>query len=231
MEVTDKIRKFAFEQGITALGSAPVSRYSKSPEGHHPGDYLPETKTVITFAYPLNPTSILNLPTTRHQYMQEHHAANQILRYATHKIARMLEEDGCTSLPVSPTPAIGDLARLESDFSHKHSAAICGIGQFGLNNLLITLDNGPGVRLSSVFTTADISIRGTEITKNLCDDCRRCVDICPVGALDNYLDDFSTQTGRPMDKEKCTHYIHTIHQGNRCGLCMKVCLERFYHGQ
>lgn len=217
----------AQELGLVSIGTAPISKYSGFPSGHHPCDYLPETITVITFAYPLNTTSILNLPKTRNQYTEEYDTVNQLLFQAAHQIARLLEKKGFSSLPIKPTAGVGDLTRLKSDFSHKHSAVQCGLGQFGLNNLLITPEHGPAVRLSSVLTTADISMDNS-IGSNLCDSCERCLKVCPSGALNLYKDKFTPQTGRPMDKEKCSYYMQETLGGQSCGMCLKVCLRMSY---
>ncbi|MTI84866.1 MAG: epoxyqueuosine reductase [Firmicutes bacterium] len=227
MDIASELKYFALSQGLVAIGSAPVAAYSGAPQGHRPEEFLPDAKTVITFTYRMNQAAIMNLPQTRGQYMMEFNTVNQLLSQAGHKMTRLLEEKGYPSLAISPEAAIGDYPRLKADFSHKHSAVLCGLGQFGLNNLLLTPKYGPGVRLGSVFTTAEITLDTSPIDGNLCDNCGKCVDICPAGALNNYQESYSIQTGRPIDKEKCSHYKFAVHNGNRCGMCIKACLERF----
>lgn len=227
MDIASELKYFALSQGLSAIGAAPAAAYSGAPEGHRPEEYLPGAKTVITFSYPMNRTAILNLPRTRSQYMMEFNTVNQLISQAAHKIARMLEEKGYPSLAVSPEAAIGDYPRLKADFSHKHSAVLCGLGQFGLNNLLLTPKYGPGVRLGSVITKAEITLDSPSIEGSLCDNCGKCTKACPAGALERYREDYSPSTGRPMDKEKCAHYMFVAQSGKRCGLCIKACLERF----
>ncbi len=225
LDIASELKYFALSQGLSAIGSAPVSAYSGAPREHRPEEILPQAKTVITFTYRMNNAAILNLPGTRNHYTTEFHTVNQLISQAGHKIARLLEEKGYPSIAISPEGAIGDLARLKADFSHKHSAVLCGLGQFGLNNLLLTPKHGPGVRLGSVITAAEITLDNPPLEENLCDSCGECVAACPTGALQRYQEDFSPDTGRPVDKQACAHYMFTVHGGNRCGMCIKACLE------
>jgi len=227
LDIASELKYFALSQGLVAIGSAPVAAYSGAPQGHRPEEFLPDAKTVITFTYRMNQAAIMKLPQTRGQYMMEFNTVNQLLSQAGHKITRLLEEKGYPSLAISPEAAIGDYPRLKADFSHKHSAVLCGLGQFGLNNLLLTPKYGPGVRLGSIITTAEITLDNPPLGDNLCDNCGQCVRNCPAGALGSYQEDYSADTGRTMDKQKCAHYMFTVHNGNRCGMCIKACLERF----
>ncbi len=222
---TEELKKFAMKLGAAAIGTAPVDRYEQAPPGHRPGDFLPGAKIVITFAYKLNDGPINHLPQTRNEYMVEFDAANQILLRMSHRIARFLESGGYESIPFGPEGAIGDLARLKADLSHRHSAVICGIGGFGINNLLITPEHRAGVRLASVVTTAPL-VYNEPLPPTSCEKCLQCVQACPSGALKNWEGNYNPQTGWTIDKEKCAHYIFTANGGKRCGLCIKACARK-----
>ena len=45
-----KIKDYILSIGADLVGFASIDRFEKAPEGHHPAYYLPEAKTVITFA-------------------------------------------------------------------------------------------------------------------------------------------------------------------------------------
>ncbi|MFZ5647096.1 MAG: 4Fe-4S dicluster domain-containing protein [Bacillota bacterium] len=222
MDINTELSYLAMSLGIYKFGCAPVSAYGGAPPGHQPGDVLPGAKSTVTFAYRLNNGAIENLPKTRNQYMLEFTAANQILLQAAHKITRLFEDRGFVSIGLGPEADIGDYPRLKADFSHKHSAVICGIGTFGINNLLLAGKAGPRVRLASVITTAELKYNNTP-AENACISCGQCVERCPSGALGRWEGNYSPQTGWVIDKERCAHYMFVTNAGKRCGMCIAAC--------
>ncbi|MGB9903328.1 MAG: 4Fe-4S dicluster domain-containing protein [Desulfotomaculales bacterium] len=224
MSLTGELKEFAFRLGLADIGAAPVSRYAEAPPGHKPNDYLPGAKSVITFAYRLNEGPLRNLPATRNQYNGEFNAVNQILLNCAHQLARFLEERGYASVAFGPEADIGDYSRLKGDFSHKHSAVLCGLGKFGVNNLLLHPRYRARIRLASVVTTAELDYAAPAV-EALCDTCLECVRICPSGALNHWEGNYHPERGWVIDKEKCAHYMFVTHAGKRCGLCIHACLR------
>lgn len=222
MDINTELNYMTMRLGLYKSGCAPVSAYAGAPPGHRPEDILPGAKSVITFAYKLNSGAIENLPKTRNQYMLEFNAVNQILLQAAHKITRLLEDRGFISIGLGPEADIGDYPRLKADFSHKHSAVICGIGTFGVNNLLLAGKAGPRVRLASVLTAAELKYTNTK-AESSCITCGQCAENCPSGALSRWEGNYSPQTGWVIDKERCAHYIFVTNAGKRCGMCIAAC--------
>ncbi len=222
MDINSDLKYMAMSLGLHAIGWAPAEAYRGAPEGHRPQDILPEAKSVATFAYRLNNGALDNLPAARNQYMLEFAAANQILSQAAHKIARLLESRGFISVGIGPEADIGDYSRLKGDFSHKHSAVICGLGSFGINNLLLVDRAGARVRLASVITCAELK-PGDNTAADYCTRCGECVSRCPSGALEEWEGKYSPQTGWVINKEKCAHYMFVASAGKRCGLCVAAC--------
>jgi len=68
--------------------------------------------------------------------------------------------------------------RLAGDFSHKHTAVVCGLGNFGLNNLVISPRWGLRIRLATIITNAELKYDRI-LEENPCNDCEECVKICP----------------------------------------------------
>ena len=60
---------------------------------------------------------------------------------------------------------------------------LAGLGNFGINNMLLTPEFGPRVRFASILTSAEIE-PDPVLEKPLCIRCQRCVEACPVHALD-----------------------------------------------
>ncbi|MDW7650721.1 MAG: 4Fe-4S dicluster domain-containing protein [Bacillota bacterium] len=222
MNITEELKSYIIELGAADVGIAPAKRFDRVPEGHRPGDYLKGTESVVTFTYNLSRGAVKNLPSSRNEYMQEFEMANRTLSEIAHKTARFLEERSFDSLAFGPEASIGDYSRLKGDFSHKHSAFLCGLGHFGVNNLLITPKHRAQIRLASVATTAKLDYDNVAISRE-CEKCQKCVKACPSGALSSWKDTYSPETGWTIDKEKCAHYIFVVLGSKRCGMCVQAC--------
>lgn len=158
----------------------------------------------------------------------EHDALNHHLDLAAFKLVSWLERQGSISVPVSAT-GVDIHKNLAGDISCKHIAVQAGLGAFGLNNLVLTPQFGPRVRWVAIVTEAEVEpdqpLAG-EIRQRLadfCRQCRRCVESCPAGALENAAADFSPLTGWGIAKARCYHYMHVVSGGKRCRTCVAVC--------
>ena len=182
---------------------------------------------MVSIGYRLNSAPLQGLPASRSAYMLEHDYANRHLDRCSHKLARFLESRGFAALGFDTGAGFYHQAgktpeRFAGDISHKHAAVACGLGQFGVNNLVLSPRWGPRIRLASVLTSAELA-RDLAARESLCADCDACVRACPVGTLDGWEGAHDPQTGWRIDKQKCYDYIFTTLKGQRCGLCIKAC--------
>ena len=94
--------------------------------------------------------------------------------------------------------------------------------------MLILPDTGSYVFLAEILTTAPINFPKTEPMESRCGDCRRCIDICPTGALEGpfqidasrCLSYLSVESTDPVDKKV------GIQMGNcflGCDRCQEAC--------
>ena len=84
---------------------------------------------------------------------------------------------------------------LRWDLSHKHAAVLAGLGEIGLNTLLINPRFGTRLMLASVVTNAPVQ-PDLPFADTLCmrSDCRECITSCPVKAI---------HPSGEVDKVKC----------------------------
>jgi epoxyqueuosine reductase QueG len=154
------------------VGIAPVERFEGAPKGHHPVDLLPGARSVVVFALRAprgllacecnRPEPALIPEDERWAVKQQVYSAggagffyptaNTWLQMMGLRVAYLLEDRGYTALPL-PASGYRALDRY-AYFSHRHAAVLAGLGEFGLNNLLLTPQYGPRQRLNSVITTA-----------------------------------------------------------------------------
>ena len=229
MDLTEQLVHCAEELDLDFIGFCSVVHLDRAPPDRRPEIYLSDARSVISIGYRLNRGSIHNLPVTRSAYMLEHDHANRHLDKASHLIARFVEDRGHTAIGFDSGAGFYHEAgktppRFAGDVSHKHAAVACGVGKFGLNNLVLHPQWGPRFRLATVITNADLRpISSVDVNPCPAGECEKCVDICPVGALQGWEGVYDPELGWAMDKKKCYDYIFTTLRGRRCGLCVKAC--------
>ncbi len=112
-----------------------------------------------------------------------------------------------------------DEEKLTSDWSHRHIAYIAGVGNFGLNNMLIT-DKGCG-RIGSFITSAKIApdVRGDVPACLFKYDgsCKKCVQRCVNKAL--FTDAFDRFKCYEMLLENVKE-LDSIGYADVCGKCL-----------
>ena len=78
-----------------------------------------------------------------------------------------------------------------------------GMGWIGKNTMLINRENGSFFFLGEIFTDIKLPFTQTK-TKNLCGSCRKCIDICPTGAI---------IAPYKLDARKCISYLTIENKG------------------
>ncbi len=190
-QLTDRVRRFALDNGAHLAGIAPVERFSGAPRGHHPRDFLPDCRSVVVLGarildrgldHPgLVPDGAEFIPEEHlrevMQYYfwetQSHGPTSDLLSMLALRAAMMLQDEGYGSVyfPSSDGDRYGD--RLKGKmrentalFSHRHAAVRAGLGEFGLDNIVVTPEFGQRVRWVSVLTAAELE--PTPLLKERC---------------------------------------------------------------
>ncbi len=106
-----------------------------------------------------------------------------------------------------------------------------GLGEYGLNGLLITKEFGPRVRLGKIYTNLPLA-HDNPIhfgVKEFCATCQRCSNTCPVKAIAGGTPSSKTYNQSnikgvrkwTVDGEKCFGYW--VAQNSDCSICIRVC--------
>lgn len=211
---------------IPLVGFAPSSRWDEPlfepwvPEAFRPRAIFPETNTVIVIGLPVSLPVVESAPSI--WYHELYRTVNTLLDEAGYRIAAALTADGYPSVWI-PRDGYGSIGVLKERpvafFSHRHAAYLAGLGNFGMNNMLLTPEFGPRVRFASILTTA--VIEPDPVQENpLCIRCQRCVDACPVHALDG-----GDYPAALTDKKACATRSEALSKRfiSPCGICIKVC--------
>ena len=126
---------------------------------------------------------------------------------------------GATYFPPPPPAEYGSI------FSFRHAAVAAGLGELGMNNIFMTREWGPRVRLGAVITKAPLE-PDPMMKETLClgEKCMICVKECPAKAFGPPFELYNlTIAGKPMtlarvDKAKCLNRT-VICSGNCHNLC------------
>jgi len=205
--LTNDVVRWLKEQGASVVGISNVERFEGAPRGHHPCDFVHKAKSVITFGvallhYALHWEGHLvnsELVPLEHRkdllqnYFYEqtgYSMVNDLLNRLALRISSFLESRGYFSL-FFPATYEADVEQLikrtipsgRGLFSQRHAAVMAGLGEFGLNNVVVTHQYGPRIRFNSVITEAEL-VPSALLAEKTClgESCSICVQNCP-GAI------------------------------------------------
>jgi epoxyqueuosine reductase QueG len=191
--LTGEVSKLLKSNGAGLVGVASVDRFEGAPRGHHPRDFIPGAKSVVSFGAPMLHFAVnwerhlrdsdLVAPENRKEVLQNY-LAWDLLDMMSLRLASFLENQGYRSLffpqHTRHRPLIWEkVFQGRGLFSHRHAAVRAGLGEFGLNNLVITPQYGPRIRFNSVITEAELTPSPLLEAKScLGEKCSICVKAC-----------------------------------------------------
>ena len=176
------------------VGIASAGRFEGVHYRMRPGAHLEGAKTVICIGmrYPL--AMYENAGRTKSEsYMSmdsyENNAMTSALQGAAMDICRVLEDAGHSALPVSigkyRVQPYKDIEECwTQDFRNDVSAVAAGLGELGLNGVVISPEYGTRQMFTSVITDAEIEPDPMYDGPALCDGCGKCVSSCRMNAFD-----------------------------------------------
>lgn len=197
-----------------------------SPTHALPQEIVPGAKSVIVYFVPfaesIIESNILEEESSRewdYAYIETNNMLADLSDYLFNKITSL----GYKASNIPPTYNY-DSIKLISDWSHRSSAYIAGIGKFGINNMLIT-EQGCCGRIGSVITDWELepSVREEEeyCLYKLKGICGKCIERCVNNSFRILGDEVV------FDRYKCNEQIYykiiphwPIGDGDACGKCM-----------
>ena len=221
--LTKAIKDAAIEMNADFIGIVDPSCFL-NPDylGNRPQEIMPGLGSVIVLGVGIPRGAFEPLPKGRAEYTNTLMAATATLRVIAFQIARMIEKQGYRATIVPPEGSefgywYADRETLKASVSIKYAGYCAGLGNFGMNHLLITEGFGPRVRMTALLTDAPLEADengSMPFIHEHCRSCLKCIDICPVGAI--------SPDGK-IDRHKCAEYMFNALGGLRCGLCINVC--------
>ncbi len=182
--ITETVKDLAKEEGADLVGICSEDELETSEERVR--RIMPDVENIIVVALrhfkPVFETD--NIRMAQYNVYTLYHELDEI----TYQIAKFLDDNGSKAIPVSPYLPVemsSETQGLVGDVSHRHAAVQAGLGEIGLNGLLITPEYGPRVRLASIVTDAELE-SDERFERELCtwEECAECVEACPANAIE-----------------------------------------------
>jgi len=172
---------------VTAFGFAPVSRFDRAPEAHHPERICKDAETVVVFGIVV-PRGIMHSPDYGlHAMHRTYHTVYTRLDGLALDLCNLIEASAnALAVPV-PSYAPMKFHGMEpwGMLSLKHAAANAGLGAIGRNGLLHHPEHGTMLRLAAVVTDAELPGDAVNDKFPCPERCGACHKSCPSGAFDD----------------------------------------------
>ncbi|MFX0074370.1 MAG: 4Fe-4S dicluster domain-containing protein [Candidatus Hermodarchaeota archaeon] len=210
-EFWEEFEEYAKSIGIDLLGYAPIDEHLIF-EKDHVGGLEVLYQYAIVLGMEMDYEAIDSAP--------EPSAGAESLRIyaelgdATNKLTNFIRSKGFRAIACHP---------LGGPILYPAMAVKAGLGRIGTQGLLVTKKFGPRQRLSLIAVNINniprIPREEFEI-ENYCKKCKRCVLMCPVGAIYDEVIHNNDGTTTRIDGEKCIRYFY---ETTGCSVCIKEC--------
>ncbi len=152
-----------------------------------------------------------------HLYLHHYRQINLFLDRAALLVSSRIQDLGFHALPI-PASQLIDWQKHRGHLSHKKIGRLAGLGWIGRNNLLVNPDIGARFRLVTVLT--DMPLEPSKPMAADCGLCRKCLSVCPAGAIKERSEDF--------DHLGCYEKLEEFRRRGLvgqhvCGICVKAC--------
>ena len=210
------VKEYGIEAGASVVGIAASKDFGLAPEGFRPTDKLEGCLSVVVFGTPFPNNT---LPKTSTEYTELRKVMLEKMNSIAKNVAKRIKKNGYKAEAIGSISGKYVNGNLFGHISLKHAAELAGLGIIGKNYLLTNPEYGNLLWLSAVLTDADL-IPDKKAKYKICDKCNKCVEMCPVKALDN---------PSSFGKKECGGHCFKQVNGKwvvNCYLCRKICSKK-----
>ncbi len=189
--MTQTVKDFVLGGGAVSVGIATTRTLEGGPPSTNLSYVLPEAKSAIVFALPLDQKAIdsflkkedmgaLNINNRR---------VNTMASGIALELSSYLNMKGFISTPITANAVYrndvkGSVYSEIPPISHRYLAVRSGVGHFGFSGNVISQTHGAAIILGSVVTQAELIPTDPLPTEdNYCDECRICLSSCISGLM------------------------------------------------
>ena len=202
----EQLCDYALSLGAELYGAASASDYATHFAAKpQPTRFIPDAKAVIVIGLPFEPGTVATVlspqlaglaakaadqvgasgvqPAGAERFFlaEENATITRELDLIGYRLAKHLRHQGYAALHLPPSKQ-NDRFRT-APFYHMPAMYLAGMGTLGLNCSILTPEFGPRVFVTSIITNAPLPM-GKPLVEELCTHCNKCVEACPIGAID-----------------------------------------------
>ncbi|MDR0475856.1 MAG: hypothetical protein LBH43_19585 [Treponema sp.] len=205
------VKKYGLNAGANVVGIAASKDFCLAPEGFKPSDNLEECLSVIVLGATFSQKVLNNTV----EYTESRNAMLKKMTNMAKEVAKRINANGHKAKAISASGGKSVDGKLYGHISLKHAAELAGLGLINRNYLLTNPQYGNLLWFSAVLTDADL-IPDKKAQYKICDNCKKCVEKCPSGALDN---------SASFGKKECSKFFTIANKKLeiKCFLCRTVC--------
>jgi len=191
----DKLSQYVLDYvrclGACAVGIATTETLAEGPPSADLTYVLPEAKSAISFALPLDQNTIYAFlcKEDRISHQRDNYRVNGLASGLSLQLSKWLDQKGYTSIAQASNDVYrrdtpGGRLDMYPELSLRYLAVCSGVGHFGLSGNVITKDHGAAVILGCVVTTAELEPTDPlPADESYCDECRLCMASCASGLM------------------------------------------------
>jgi len=216
-EINNKtVKEYGIDAGASVVGIAASKDFALAPEGFKPSDNLEGCLSVIVLGATFPKET---LSKTSAEYTASRNAMLNKMTDMAKAVAKRINAVGYKAKAISATGGKFVDGNQYGHISLKHAAELAGLGIIGRNNLLTNPQYGNLLWFSAVLTDAYL-IPDKKVQDIVCDNCNKCVETCPSGALNDPA---------LFGKKECSGFFTIVNRKFeiKCFSCRKVCPNRF----
>ncbi len=211
------VKEYGMAAGASIVGIAAAKDFKLAPDGFKPSDNLEGCISVIVLGVPF-PQKALSLNPPKYTELRNA-MLTKMTGIAKDVAKRIIKDSGYKAKAISGSGGKWVNGSQHGYISLKHAAELAGLGLINRNYLLTNSQYGNLLWLSAVLTDADL-VPDKKAQYKICDNCNKCVEACPSGALDN---------PGSFGKKECSKFFTIVNKKFeiKCYLCRSVCPYRF----
>ena len=214
---SDIVKEYGLNAGASVVGIAASNDFGLAPEGFKPADKLEGCLSVVVLGAPFLQEALLGNTV---EYTEIRNGMYQKMDSIAKEVTKQIIRKGYKAKAIGGLGGKYVNGKLFGHISLKHAAELAGLGIISRNYLLTNPEYGNLLWFSAVLTDADL-IPDKKAPYTVCDNCNKCVEMCPSKALDHPA---------VFEHKACAGTCWKMVNGKwelKCFLCRKVCSYRF----
>ncbi|MGC9316846.1 MAG: hypothetical protein ACP5KN_02275 [Armatimonadota bacterium] len=250
-DLTVQMKQFAREHGADLVGVAPAARFEDMPPEESPLSIFPEMTAAVVIGRRITRGTLRGLEEGTNLGLYEMFGYSwldtQFVALSIFEVVEWLEDRGWEAVPLFPFPPeaypqgipVREGAPAPNVYPDMHTMAVAaGLAEMSYMRIALTPEFGHRQRFQMILTDAPLE-GDPMLDAGLCGMCFRCVEVCPLGAIDSDNEETMTIAGREftvasIDYGKCRrcqngarpNRYHPSGAPDRLGaICMRTCMQ------